>query len=213
MEEEEQIVNKDYYEGIKDVINCKLCGCIFEDPIQCNKCQNLFCEKCIDDWTNKKKICPLNCANNKFNSALLCKKLISQIMIQCKCGEKISYDKYKKHQLACPIYNNNVDINKLYLELKQKYDELVEERKKEEEEYKSFNNEVFILLPIHKHKLKLTKRFSIYKAWYCNECGNKYNIDNPSYHCTCCDYDICYYCSKQLKPIKGTVHEKMASFY
>ena len=212
MEEEEQIVNKEFYEGIKDVINCMICSCIIEDPIQCNKCQNLFCRKCIDDWTNKKKICPLDCTNNKFISAHLCKSLISQIIIQCKCGEKISYVKYKKHQLVCPIYNDNVDINKLYLELKQKYDKLVEEKKKEEEEYTSFKNEAYILLPTHKHKLKIIRRF-INNLWFCNGCGNKYNFNIPSYHCTLCDYDICYHCSIKLKPLKGQVLEELAKFY
>ena len=133
MEEEEQIVNKDYYEGIKDMINCMICGCVIEDPVECNKCQKCFCKKCIDDWTNKKKICPVICTNNTYTSARLCKILISQIIIQCKCGKELSYDKYKNHKLVCPVYpknNNNVDNNKLYLELKQKYDKLVEESKK-----------------------------------------------------------------------------------
>ena len=208
--EEKQIVNKDYYEGIKNMINCIICSCIIEDPVQCNKCQNCFCKNCIDEWTKKKNICPFNCANNNYISSRLCKNLISQIIIQCDCGDKISYDKYKNHKLICSK-NENINVNELFLELKQKYDKLVEEKKKEEEKYTSFNNNSYILLPSHKHKLKIIRRFI--SNWFCNECMKEYSINVPSYCCTLCDYDICYYCSIKLKPLKGTVYNKMINYY
>ena len=49
MEEEEEelfnendIENKEYYKGIKSMVNCSICLYIIEDPVQCNKCQHFF---------------------------------------------------------------------------------------------------------------------------------------------------------------------------
>ena len=43
--EEKDIVNKEYYEGVKDKINCSICLNIIKDPVQCDKCQKFFCFK------------------------------------------------------------------------------------------------------------------------------------------------------------------------
>jgi len=40
--EEKDIVNKEYYEGVKDKINCSICLNIIKDPVQCDKCQKFF---------------------------------------------------------------------------------------------------------------------------------------------------------------------------
>ena len=46
---ESNIVNKEYYEGIKSMINCLICLNIIENPVQCTKCQHYFCSECITD--------------------------------------------------------------------------------------------------------------------------------------------------------------------
>ena len=111
---QDEIVNKEYYNGIKDIITCLICLDIVSDPVQCDKCQHCFCSKCIQNC----KKCPLRCNFSNFTPALLCKKLISEIEIQCVCGEKIKYDNILKHKVEeC----KNIDLEKKN-ELKKIYD-------------------------------------------------------------------------------------------
>ena len=102
---QDEIINKEYYEGIKDIITCLICLEIISDPVQCDKCQHCFCSKCIKNY----KRCPLRCNNNTFIPAIVCKKLISEIEVKCVCGEKIKYDNILKHKAEeCKI----IDLEK-----------------------------------------------------------------------------------------------------
>ena len=110
----DEIANKEYYEGIKDIITCLICLDIITDPVQCDKCQHCFCSKCIQSC----KKCPLRCNNSNFIPAFLCKKLISEIEIKCECGENIKYDSILKHKIEeC----KNIDLKKKN-ELKEIYE-------------------------------------------------------------------------------------------
>ena len=91
---QDEIINKEFYEGIKDIITCLICLEIVSDPVQCDKCQHCFCSKCIHNY----KKCPLRCNNNTFIPAIVCKKLISEIEVKCVCGEKIKYDNILTHK-------------------------------------------------------------------------------------------------------------------
>ena len=35
---EEDILNKDYFENVRNMVTCVICLNIMEDPIQCDKC-------------------------------------------------------------------------------------------------------------------------------------------------------------------------------
>ena len=39
-------------EELQDV-TCIICVDIIQNPKQCDKCANVFCEECIDDWLKK----------------------------------------------------------------------------------------------------------------------------------------------------------------
>ena len=45
--DEKDIVNQEYYNRIKNLINCSICLNIVKDPVQCDKCQHYFCSKCV----------------------------------------------------------------------------------------------------------------------------------------------------------------------
>ena len=110
----DEIINKEYYEGIKDIIICSICLDIVYNPLQCDKCQHCFCSKCIQ----KCKRCPFRCINNNYNTAFLCKKLLSEIKIKCACGEIIKYDIILKHKIEeCKM----IDVKKKN-ELKKRYE-------------------------------------------------------------------------------------------
>jgi hypothetical protein len=136
---QDEIVNKEYYEGIKDIITCLICLDIVSDPVQCDKCQHCFCSKCIQKCMK----CPLRCNNSIFTPAFLCKKLMSEIEIKCNCGEKLKYDNILKHKAEeC----KSIDLEKKN-ELKKKW---------ELEKQKLENNKKELVIP----NLKLLRRGS-----------------------------------------------------
>jgi len=46
---------------IDDELKCSICCGVLEDPIQSQKCQHVFCRKCITQWLSSSKTCPSDC--------------------------------------------------------------------------------------------------------------------------------------------------------
>ena len=92
--EETDIVNVEYYNGIKSMVNCPICLNIIKDPVQCEKCQNNFCSDCVKSVPQ----CPFRCENSNYNPSLSCKRLLSELKIKCKCGKECGFDFIKKHK-------------------------------------------------------------------------------------------------------------------
>ena len=53
-ENEDFIINKGFYNEIKDLVNCPICNKIINKPMQCSICENNFCEKCINEYIELK---------------------------------------------------------------------------------------------------------------------------------------------------------------
>ena len=199
--EENDIVNKEYYEGVKDKINCSICLNIIKNPVQCNKWQKFFCSDCI-----KGVKCPFRCKNNEYTSGLLCNQLISELKIKCECGKVIDFDHIQKHkEEEC----EKADFKKSYFNLKKKY-ELLKEEMHKKDEVKELKNSYFIKSSAHKHPIEILRRFK--NKWFCDECHKHFIEDIPSYHCTLCDYDICYDCVKD-KITLGKISSYMEKSY
>ena len=181
--EENDIINKEYYNGVKEMINCTICLNIIEDPLQCNKCQHFFCSECIKN-SNK---CPFRCTDNQYISALICKSLLSELKIKCKCGKEIKYDFIKKHKNEeCEL----IDFKKKYFEYKNKYELLLKKKNENENENENcdkIHNSAYIKTSLHKHPVELIRRYIM--GWGCDICRKHFNVNSPSYHCTICDYD------------------------
>jgi len=209
---ERDIVNKEYYENIKDVINCSICSGIIKDPVQCNKCQHCFCSHCINELRN----CPYRCIFNQFIPSLICKNLLSKLIIKCSCGTELNYDSVQKHREKC----TNVIYKEKYLRLssqnellqqesqnlKQELTQLKQELnncKQELNKYKQksiANNKYyisddkqFVSCSLHEHQMECLRRY--YNTWYCDKCKMNFEIEIPSYHCTLCDFDLCHNCA------------------
>ena len=202
---EEDILNKDYFENIRNMVTCFICLNIMEDPIQCDKCQHSFCLECI----NKLSKCPMGCQNYQFNESQLCKELLSGIKIKCKkCGNEINYDNIEKH-IDEECESDKIDYKERYLELKKEYKKLKDEINNPKE-----SNEVegigYIKSYVHKHPIHIMKHFGA--GWICDLCENSFNEDIPTYNCSLCDFDVCYNCVKD-KITKGTIHYNMKNFY
>ena len=200
--DEEDIVNKEYYEGIKALINCLVCLNIVEDPVQCDKYQHYFCSGCIKNLN----ICPLRCRDNKYIPSIACKQLLSELKIKCKCGKEINYDFFKKHkEEEC----DKADFRENYIKLKKKYEELQKELNNIKE-INEIKHSFYIKTSLHIHPIEILKRFS--NSWFCNICIKNFNENVPSYHCTLCDFDVCYNCVKD-KVTKGIIKDQMKNYY
>jgi len=195
--EEKDIVNKKYFEGIKSIVTCPICLDIIRNPVQCNSCQNCFCLNCIQ----RNSQCPFRCQFSSFPESLLCKKLLSEIIIKCKCGEEIGYDFIEKHKKEDCEYQ---DYKEKYLQLKKEYDKLMNLDILTEK--KGYNIKSYL----HPHVMVCNRHFLL--NWSCDNCKRSYNADTPSYNCTLCNYDLCYTCAANSLE-KGMVLNKMPKFY
>jgi len=195
--EENDIINKEYYNVIKGMIKCSICLDIVKDPVQCDKCQHCFCSRCSEPLNS----CPFRCKNHNFVPSFICNQLLSELKIKCKCGKEISYDFLKNHKKKdCQI----VDYREKYLNLKKEYDSLLNEINQ------ISDHKYCIKSSIHPHPIECNRRFL--QTWNCDNCKMNFNDNIPSYQCTLCNFDLCYYCAKNTIT-KGTIMDKMADYY
>ena len=196
---QEDIINKNYYEQIKDMINCIICFNIIEDPVQCSICKYNFCNECI----KKLARCPMGCQNYEIIPGTYCKELLSGLQIKCnKCGLEVNYDNIGKHKEEdCP----KIDFKEKYFELKKKYELMLDNKNDDEHETSGS-----IRISVHKHPIHIMRHFKC--SWCCDICEQSYDADIPSYNCSLCDFDICYNCV-QDKLIKGVIDSSMKDYY
>ena len=111
--DENTIINKDFFSGVKSMVTCIICYNIIQEPVMCSKCENFFCTLCI----KRLGYCPLKCKNYKIKGSLICKRLLSGLKIKCKCGKNLEYDSFGKHvETECARTN----FKEKYFELKEK---------------------------------------------------------------------------------------------
>ena len=103
----ETIVENEIYKAFKDSVECPLCLNILINPHMCMKCQNVYCKKCIDDWTKKSEKCPNRCERPNYKKSLVKNEILSRLKFKCKkCHTTIAYDNIQKHYENCkPIEN------------------------------------------------------------------------------------------------------------
>ena len=67
---EETIVKNEIYDAFKDDINCPICRDILIEPQMCMNCQNVYCRKCIEEWSKRNNKCPNRCDNPNYKRSL-----------------------------------------------------------------------------------------------------------------------------------------------
>ena len=179
---ENNIINKEYYDGIKSMVNCLICLNIIENPVQCSKCQHYFCSECINSVEEK---CPLRCKNNEYIKSIPCANLLSNLKYKCACGEIVNHDEREKHIENC----TKKDYENCYLYIKEKYNKLKEELNVQT----TLKSSYFIKTSVHKHPMEIIRRYK--HSWFCDVCKIYSDENTPSYHCTLCDYDLCINCA------------------
>ena len=90
-------------EKILRFFKCIFCFDIVLDPVQCGTCNNIFCRRCIDKYTD---LFPFKCpfCNNfkpeKLNRKL--KEILEDFHVKCEsCDRTFDYERYQKHLNEC----------------------------------------------------------------------------------------------------------------
>jgi len=109
---EQTVVKSEIYLAFKEDVTCSICSKIIINPFMCMNCQNVYCKKCLDDWSKKDKRCPNRCANPNYKKSIEKSNTLSKLKFKCeKCGEEILYDNVKKHIDNCESNTINEEIN------------------------------------------------------------------------------------------------------
>jgi len=126
------IVEDNLYLGIKDMIICPLCNKILKEPYMCSECQNVYCKKCLEDYSNLKK-CPKDEKNTKFIHSIAKNDLLSKLKYKCKnCLKEVVQTDIKAHlESNCESNNNNYESEKTLAEIIQTKKELIKLSKEE----------------------------------------------------------------------------------
>jgi len=87
-------------------IQCVICHDIPLNPKECQNCQNLFCDDCINTWLEIKEVCPCFCSEEIFRSRQAHKfirDLISNLKVKCLnydsgCREILRFESLLNHE-------------------------------------------------------------------------------------------------------------------
>lgn len=102
----EAIVNRSLFEGVKDIVTCVICTGIIREPKQCSTCENVFCGNCVEEWISKSPSCPFKCKNFVYKDCSrttknLLDKLIFKCPNKCSSSQEMNYEIYVKHVSSC----------------------------------------------------------------------------------------------------------------
>ena len=142
------IIEDSLYMSLKDLLICPLCHKILKDPYMCNDCQNVYCIKCLEDYSQL-KICPSQNQDTKFIRCIAKNELLSKIKYRCKnCKKEVIQTDIKAHLESNCKYSEEIERVKTLAEEIQTKKELIK-LSKEEMEGKNIDN-------------TLTSKFNIY---------------------------------------------------
>ena len=175
-------INEDYIENYGEFsenllmsLECPICACIVNNPVECKKCQTIYCQECWKQLEISNKGCVMRCTKpiiekaNKFVFGLLDKFLLTCPL----CHEHgLSYKKFLLHYDCCIIANKYGTIEEL-TKIEKEKDEEIEKLKQDIEKLKSnsykIENEVkFSQDEIRKelitNKLDVNSKMILYQA-------------------------------------------------
>jgi hypothetical protein len=134
------IVKDEIYNAFKESVICPICSSILINPLICMKCQKVFCERCINDWSKKEKDCPSKCKEPKYQKCVGKKDILSKLTFKCKaCGKIYNYDRAISHLKKCYPNKKFPEEEQENVKSKSKFEKLTRE---EVEKLKSEGNEV-----------------------------------------------------------------------
>ena len=111
---ENTIIKDELYNAFKESVTCPLCLSILINPVMCMKCQNVFCKKCVGDWSKKDEKCPNRCTEPNYQRCLGKNEILSKLKFKCEtCGNNYKYEEAQKHLNSCYPGQINEEENKI----------------------------------------------------------------------------------------------------
>jgi hypothetical protein len=99
---EENVIKDEIYNNFESSLTCSICSDIIIEPTMCMNCQNVYCKKCIDDWSKKSSKCPNRCQNTSYNKSVSISEILSKLKFICKkCDNIVNYNEMKTHKYNC----------------------------------------------------------------------------------------------------------------
>lgn len=189
---------------ILSICICKICGGVIIDAVQCEKCDNCFCKKCISKITE----CPYQCGDIKVRPSKLMNKILNNLKFKClnDCEAIIPYKELFSHYLlSC----EKINFKDKYKELESEY----EKAKIKNQLLKMKNSQ--LLAKLNVNNISIDKMENFYISQYhmhpllkddvtreeaiCDVCGRSIFPPVYSFYCSSCDFDYCNLCANSEK--------------
>ena len=130
------IIEDNLYLAIKDLITCPLCSKILKEPYMCSECQNAYCKKCLENYSNLER-CPNDNKNTKFSHCIQKNDLLSKLKYRCKnCLKEVVQTDIQFHLKSNCKTNTEMERERTLSEIIQTKKELIKLSKKEMENKK-----------------------------------------------------------------------------
>ena len=104
---------------------CQICLQFVIDPVECATCQNIFCNKCANEYSLNSLKCPNRCPKNFRKINRILKNMINSIKVQCiffhkGCKEMLTYENYDRHIKELCLFSPYYCTNCYYCDIKDK---------------------------------------------------------------------------------------------
>lgn len=214
--DKDDIINLDECKAIENCMICTICDGVVYQPLQCVKCENLFCKNCIEEWRKKSDSCPYKCQNFELKENKIIKNILSNLKFKCKngCDIQIPYNDLKEHyEEKCPKLDFKSKYESLleqFNKLQVEYDTLAAKNSEKEDITKipiqsSISQQIMVAIHLHPLMRVQTRR----TGWSCDNCRTEFESKEKSYYCSICDYDLCETCKKmQMKLSSSIINRK-----
>jgi hypothetical protein len=129
---EDQIENYEENQEMLKSLTCCICLDIVKNPVECSKCESLYCEECWKLMEISGKDCVLHCKKPIIKANKFVYQILEKLKIKCEnCNEgDISYSKYILHEQSCMLSKKFGSISELEKVVKEKNLEIAELEKK-----------------------------------------------------------------------------------
>lgn len=102
--DEDSLIENEYYNSVKNMIECKYCQKIFKEPMMCMKCFGTFCKKCTEEMGNE---CH-ECKDPKYVQNKQTIDLLGKLKYLCKnCNKEILKVDIEDHLKERCVKNEN----------------------------------------------------------------------------------------------------------
>ncbi|CAF4354621.1 unnamed protein product, partial [Adineta steineri] len=99
-------------DGIDQELQCIICRQPFREPVTSVKCHHTFCKECIDNWMQRRSLCPV-CAIRSFredyqlNQSHVLRNQLDRLLVRCDACQQINIQRgnFQTHTERCAYWS------------------------------------------------------------------------------------------------------------